>query len=1530
MKRVLKIIAYVAGFLLVALLLLLIILQSPKAQTYAVRKVIGMLEDKFDAIITVDKVHIRPFNAVVLKDVAIVDKAPYLDPDHPDVAPLDTFARARYITARISPLTLLRSGVIDLSEVYVEDGYFVITNEPDKKGNIKRIFKQEPKEPAPPKEPNDKEILRIGRVEIDGFRFRLRNFNSKRVLPPDAIDWADLDVSDIHLKGRKLKMHGKVVEGIADELSFREKSGMVMHHMSGIARVGNGQTHIDELRIRDVFSDLYFKEFQMTYADMKAFSHFLEEVRLDADIRNSRVNLETIGYFAPTLRKMSLVTTLDAKVNGYINDLNVKNFTFNALDSGLSARVDGSLIGLPDSKNMLLNYQLHDMTFTLGELEKFIQGWAPKVHLGLDKFAPGEKFTFNGTAVGPINRLAVDGAFTSGVGSFNTVLDLRNVTDPKRPILLGGTLNTRDLDVSRIAGIDAIGPVSLQAAVQASLTGGSPTITLDTLRVDRLHALGYDYTGIAANGVYSGNAFDGKIICNDPNLNFLFQGIFSLSPKTQNSVYKFYANVGYADLNALHLDKRGTSQISLSTNANFSRVEDGDMIGNIDIRDLRLTDEAGDHDIGDIAIASHINDDINRIRLDSKFIEGSYVGSAFVTEFIKDIQDLTTRQELPALFPGEKKEWSGNRYDLHFTTHDTHDILSYFKPGLYLADSTDIQLSVTREGVLDALVTSQRIALDDKYLKGVNLHLDNSDGALNALLQGDELSISPVMAKANRIQLLADDNHIGLGLTYDNDTEPANKGELFLSGELSRSERDSLILRADVLPSSIYLNGNPWAIRGDDINLFGSDIRVGTLTLDNGSQGLIVSGGYSSQHADTLNLQLNQFDLSALNPFLAGLDIQGKATGNAQLASPLKERIDLLAGITVAETALGGVPLGNLEIRSAWSDDRSGFNAMVRNQLDGIRNIDAQAFIASDFKTAEGHLALDKLNLGYAAPFLTSVFSEMGGYLSGDVDFSGPLSALELSSQDLRLEDALLKVGFTEVPYYASGPVSLTSQGLTFDNVRIRDRFNESGILRGGIGWDHFKDMRLNIGVDISEMEALNLPASAGQAFFGHVFATGRVRIAGPMNAIMLDVDAETAKEGNFHVPLGGAGKAGTSDLLTFKEPEREIWIDPYDLMRSNTPAAKSRRGNEFGIRLHIRPNAAVEAFVELDPESGNMLSGRGNGSIDVEVRPSTSLFSINGNYTLTDGLVHVSALNIARREFSIEDGSSIKFGGDIMDSDLDIQAIYRTKASIGTLIADTTSVNTRRTVECGIGITEKLSNPRVAFSINVPDLDPTTQGRVENALNSEDKIQKQFLSLLISGSFLPDETSGIVNNTNMLGSTVSEIMASQLSNILQKLDIPIDLGLDYQQTASGNDVFDLAVSTELFNNRVIVNGAIGNRQYNAGSSNQEVVGDLDIEIKLDQPGAFRLKLFSHSADQYTNYLDNLQRNGVGLTYQKEYNHFQEFLRSLFTRKKKETFIEAEEPERNRIRIEGTEEEEEEEPETEEVLSEEAVPDETL
>ena len=149
-----------------------------------------------------------------------------------------------------------------------------------------------------------------------------------------------------------------------------------------------------------------------------------------------------------------------------------------------------------------------------------------------------------------------------------------------------------------------------------------------------------------------------------------------------------------------------------------------------------------------------------------------------------------------------------------------------------------------------------------------------------------------------------------------------------------------------------------------------------------------------------------------------------------------------------------------------------------------------------------------------------------------------------------------------------------------------------------------------------------------------------------------------------------------------------------------------------------------------------------------------------------------------------------------------------------------------------------------------------------------------------------------------MLFANVGEIVSGQLNNILQKLEIPVDFGFGYQQDNGGTDLFDVAVSTQLFNNRIVVNGSLGNRKYSTSTSTYgDMVGDLDIGYKVLKNGNLMLKLFSHSADEYTSSLDYSQRNGIGLSYQKEFDNLITQIRQLFMNKRRraqEAQIEAE------------------------------------
>ena len=319
---------------------------------------------------------------------------------------------------------------------------------------------------------------------------------------------------------------------------------------------------------------------------------------------------------------------------------------------------------------------------------------------------------------------------------------------------------------------------------------------------------------------------------------------------------------------------------------------------------------------------------------------------------------------------------------------------------------------------------------------------------------------------------------------------------------------------------------------------------------------------------------------------------------------------------------------------------------------------------------------------------------------------------------------------------------------------------------------------------------------------------------------------------------------------------------------------------------MNLHPD--VTASVEIDKDSGHVLTAGGSGAVVMDLNTAKSLFQLKGDYNISKGKYLFNIPGIVSKEFDIKEGSSIKFNGNVMESSLDIDAIHIVKTSLATLVADSTAVSSRRPVECGINISGKLKNPEVSFSINVPDLDPNTKMNVEGALSTDDKVQKQFVALLLFGTFVPEGGTGVVNGTNMIISNVGEIVSSQLNNILQKLDIPLDFGIGYQQDRVGTDIFDVAVSTQLFNNRVLVNGSVGNRRYSTSkSANGDVVGDLDIEIKMDRRGDLRFKLFSHSADEYSSSLDFTQRNGAGLSYQKEFYTLKDFFRQLFTSRKK-------------------------------------------
>ena len=1489
-KKALKIFWKTLVVLAVLIMALALLLQTPMVQTYVTNKVMEILSENIDGKVTFEKVHFKPFSNLVIKNLVIIDEKPVTDPKDSTKTPIDTLLRAEYIVADFSFNTLFGNEGIHMDEVTVKNTEMNLVLETDPKtgrqtNNLTRIFRLDQ---IPKKEKTDKEIFRIHDVKVQNFTFTMNNYTNKMITYYDGgINWNDLHVSDIYADAEDLRFKGGVMSGSLKHLSFVEKSGYICNSISGKARVDNRLTHITDFKLEDPWSVIRMPEGKLIYTGIQDFSDYIHKVVMDAEIGTSLVDFTSISYFAPQLKGNKLrVNTTGGRYYGTVDDFTVTDVTVAMEGGGFSGTVSGRMTGIPDVMNTRLNGELKDCRLTTKGLSRFVTYWMPEGELDLSSLAKHETFRIYGTVDGTLNNMVVQPRITSAIGSISGK-DIRiDEILTEAPIKISGQIKTQDLDAGRILGTDLLGRTTLTLDAEAAFGDeeAQTKATVRSLNIDRLHLYGYDYSNISAEAVISERFIDGRLTCNDPNLNFMTHGRYGISQNNKDTKYDFVVLVGDADLNKINIDKRGKSKTRFRLTADFTKTPANDIFGDIVINDLWLENSAGAYSIGDISLNS-INraNSTYKMDLSSSFAEGSLTGTAPVTEFINDILGVTIKRELPALFKDPSYEWSGNRYKFDFHFGNTQDILAWALPGMYIADNTTLEANINDRGRLNVAVRSQRIAFNRNYLMDMNLTLNNNENMISGEISGSELKVATMKLSDNSIKFLAEDNHIGVGYRYENNSELENRGEFIIHGNLHR-DINGLGMDVKLLPSTVYLNSREWRIRPSFLSLAKDGISDSNVEFASDDQIIRLHGGTSESKADTLNLNLEQFDMSIINPlFKTSLGIRGSVSGNVQLTSPMTDK-GILVHLAADSTYFADKEVGRLSVISEWDEAFERFNIMASTEIDGRTAIDARGRLTPKTRNLEAHAKLDEVSIGYLQPLLNGIFSDLNGYVSGEIQADGPIDNLSWESTGTRVRDGSLVVDYTNVPYFVDGSFRFTDSGLFFDDVRGRDRYDGTASITGGIEWNNkFQNIFYDINIKCNEIEGIDLNEKQNEYFYGNVFGSGNVTFRGPSSDMQMNVEGTTAKTGTFHVPISYTSVSGRSNLLKFTEIKVEEPVDPYHIIVEKMEK-KTTEESKFTTNMKITALPEVEAVIWIDKASGHMLSGNGTGTIQMMVDDET--FDITGEYDINRGNYKFVAYGIVNRDFEIQDGSSISFQGDIFDSTLDIDAMYKTKASIGTLIGDTTSVANRRTVECKIKITDKMLNPRLQFGIEIPEIDPMIKSRVESALSTEDKVQKQFLSLLLSNSFLPDEQSGIVNNSTMLYSNVSQVMASQLNNILEQLNIPVDLGLNYQPNEKGNDVFDVAVSTQMFDNRVVVNGSVGNKQYTENAQT-DVVGDLDIEIKLNKSGAFRLNLFSHSADSYTNYLDNSQRNGVGLTYQTEFSSLKQFFKNLFSSKKK-------------------------------------------
>lgn len=1487
-----KISARIIGSVVALLVGGAIVVELPAVQKKVADKVLDRLNESIDGEISCSSIRLYPLNTLVIKGLTIIDKKPYVeDIYNRGWTPSDTLLRVGRLSATFSVSGLLKKEGIHLGRVQLSDADFHLVTEPlgslKKTSNLQRVFhlKQKDEDAETVIGPD---IFDARSFKADNLRFRLTSYlKEKKEHSGKCINYEDLDAR-AQLKARRLKFSGSRLTAEVETLSISEKTGYKAE-LGGDLSVGPGKTEIKELRIKDKWSDVRLPLFSMSYKNSLAFKHFVDEVSFGAKIENTLISYRTIQAFAWQLPNCRLLAEIrNADVEGPVNDLDVRAFDFTDRTSGVMGKINCRIVDVANADarrqrgrtDFSLDAGVSDFRFTKESLTTFLAFFAEKIDFS--RLSPGHHYTFNGNCSGKLSRLAVNGRLDSDIGSAATSMLISNIAVKKEPIEIYGTLSAIELNIGKLLGIKVLGSITAESEMHATLKKGAPSLSIESLLCSQLEAAGYCYSGISVDGRLDKKSFKGTIDCNDPNLMLDFNGAVNFPGQSEDKLLDFRAGIRHANLHAINLDRRGeVSNLSLKISSDYAGNNTDGTKGCIRISDIILENDGGTNHIGDINVIMNSKGNEYSLSMNSEFADASFKGGESFGTFISDLQAISIARHLPSLYKdgGESLTFSGGEYEAGIDFHDSRKLLAFAMPGLYIADSTSFRLGIKENGVLDGRIRSPRLAFEKNYIKAADISLNNQEESLNFKILNDELKAAGILLTNGSIQARARADSTSIGINYDSSRGEDNYGELYVNSLIYRSGHDNLGIKIHTLPSRIKTMGHMCEFTESHIELDRDRVAIDTLKALFNGHDVTLSGGISRSRKDSLNIDLNNLDLSAISTLIGNDDAySGFINGSGSVISPLDSTMKAFIDICIDSLGLSGRSFDQVRMNAGWNNVKKAVEFEINGMDKDNENPELKGLFTPKSKGIDILANMNRFDIVFIQPFLKGKLSDMSGYLNGHAHVYSTPNSLKFTSERTSFENLTTRISYTNVPYTFDGPFNLDDNVITIHDVTMTDRSGGIGLLSGTITLNKDEGAVIDAALQTESLEILDLPDSPNRNIAGKLSARGDIKVSGPLRNLLIEGSAGTVGNGNVRISTGTAIATRENRILTFKEKEKPI--DPYETMIAELPA-KKKSGN-ISLKLKTSINNETQASVTLDKATGNGFSAHGSGLVGIDMETGNGKMNLTGDYLIENGKFHFEVPGIVNKDFSIRRGSTIKFNGDVKQSDLDIHAVYNMKTSLSTLLADTTATN-RRPVECIINITGKVNNPEIGFNIKVDDLDPGTKTRVDAALNTDDKIQKQFIALLVMGSFLPDEQSGVVNSSNILYSNVSEIMSGQLNNIFQKLGIPLDLGLGYQQTNTGQNMFDVAISTQLFNNRVVVDGTVGNRQYKTSGNTSSVVGDINIEVKLDKTGTIRLRMFSHSADEHTSFIDYSQRNGLGISFQKEFDR----LRDIFRQKKK-------------------------------------------
>lgn len=1452
-------------------MVLSLVLQNSTVQTWVVQKATTFLSNKIDSRISIGRIDIGKFYNIKIYELFVESKMGR-----------DTLLYTNKLTTRLASFRLAESDMA-LSYVRLEGGEFNLYSV-DSMTNIKEIIERI--RGGKPKKENPSEFkMSIGEIEIDSLTFRYQKKDAESVAY--GINYQDMEMNNISMKLDEFRLVGDSIHVKVKKIAMEEKGGILLNKLSlkeliissSVMQFTNGDIVIDN------DSYLKFDTVKISYQGWN-MADFINSVPMEALISDSRIGLATVAKFTKQPRKWQSVIDFKGTFMGTISSMH--GHVERALISKTEILdTDYYIYGITDISNTIFDFTVGKLSSTPNDATLIISDFSNgNSKMTLPKALVGHSmFNIKGSFLGKMRNFDAECRISTPRASDGFIKANLNLQAKGNHINVDGSVVTGNFNTQSILNNKKLERVSLNIYMNGLLEKNNSSLSLKG-GIDSVLFNSYNYHAVTLNGEMEKKSFTGYVGCDDPNLDFKFNGLLDFSAGIP--AYNFNLDLKQADLHAIGLNKRDTVSV---LSGRIMADGFGDTIDNLDAiivldnlryinhRDTTIAENA-------IRIEAANNENSKSLNVTSDYFDLSFKGVHSYYELFNYIKKSSGRF-IPALMPtiagssAETKrvkngvESADDYYVITLDVKKANNLANIFVPSLTLADGSKLSFIFNPSADNFSLnLSSSYIFFKNNMIYNLLIDSKSVGDLVNVFARAEEVYVGTIFLP--NFSVIGDIQNDVISADFGFSNSEDNTYAIIKSKTTVLRNEGELEYKIKMLPSTLNLYRDVWKSSGGEILVAKKRITVSDYSLISTDQSLRIDGAISDSKRDTLRVTLDNFSLKPTSLFTSkiGFVIDGAVSGEV-IGSALmnKEARFMDADLTFKKNVINGIALADGHFYTGWEEEsrRLDFNF----ESEGIKYIWGSADTKGNRYSAR--VKIPKFNIALINPFLAGIAGNPVGDANVDIMISNPKKFLEINGEvDIPSLDATIIP--TNVRYNISGKAIIKENQYSLENGLVTDAFGGKGVLTAWMTNEKYKKVKYSIGVKANKLLGLNTTEQDNSQFYGRAFATGDVLINGDRNKITLSVDATASKRSTFFLPLGGRTISEVS-FIKFAEPPKEV----AKTHRQRAQKEVSKNTTSFEMKMRLTATPLLETEIVMDPLTGSSIKATGNGLIDIDIQPANEVFTINGEYTIDKGTYRfiLPNFNLVDKLFTIKNGSWIRWNGDPLNATLNVDAIYSLKASLAPLLGDQAGMSNRVGVDCVMALKGELTQPDITLGVEVPNAGPEEQSVLKSVLNTQEAISTQLFFLLFTNSFYATSAGTTAGDIGQLGATTTgiEFLTSQINNIFSSEKL--NFGINYRPLSDlSSNEFEFDISAPILNNKLYIDvtgnyNFMDNTHSLVGSNQSNWSGDVYLTWLLNNSGNLSLKAFTKTLDTFDEN-QGLQESGVGIYLKSDFDTFKD------------------------------------------------------